>query len=218
MKGGAELLGVPMPTLYGRYKEALRDDPLCSKCGYLSSDKSDLARHIYENHFQKAQKGSNAASTSSYVATKQTNVTLTSSSEPSTSSNVASTSSNVATTSSTQKSLIVGSRSSIVASTSSRVAPRSSNVTPGIVSVASSAPKSSQRDRSERRFGIRAYTDAAPTVTRNADGLYECEMCPKRFRDNSNFHKHWRRMHNPGVSDNTEENLVVRVDPSLLLD
>ena len=52
MKGGAELLGVPMPTLYGRYKEALRDEPTCSKCGYLSSDKSDLARHIYEKHFQ----------------------------------------------------------------------------------------------------------------------------------------------------------------------
>ena len=68
VKGGAELLGVPMPTLYGRYKEALRDDPLCSKCGYLSSDKSDLARHIYEKHFQKAQKGSSVASRSSNVA------------------------------------------------------------------------------------------------------------------------------------------------------
>ena len=199
MKGGAELLGVPMPTLYGRYKEALRDDPSCSKCGYLSSDKSDLARHVYENHFQKAQKGSNVASTSSNVAT---------------------TSSNVATMSSSQKGLGAAPRSSIVASTSSSAAPRSSNVTPRIVSVASSVPKSShattpeenqKRDRSERRFGIR-------TVTRNAEGLYECEMCPKRFRDNSNFHKHCRRMHNPGVSNSTEENLVVRVDPSLLLD
>ena len=204
VKGGAELLGVPMPTLYGRYKEALRDDPLCSKCGYLSSDKSDLARHIYENHFQKAQKGSNVASTGSNVA--------------STISNVASTSSNVTTMSSSQKGLGVASRSSNMPSTSSSVAPRSSNVTPGIVSEASLAPKSSQRDRRERRFGIRAYTDASPTVTRNAEGLYECEMCPKRFRDNSNFHKHWRRMHNPLVSNNTEENLVVRVDPSLLLD
>merc|ERR1712088_564510 len=86
VKGGAELLGVPMPTLYGRYKEALRDDPLCSKCGYLSSDKSDLARHIYEKHFQKAQKGSNMAPSGSIVAPIISNVASVISNEAPTSS------------------------------------------------------------------------------------------------------------------------------------
>ena len=45
-----------MPTLYGRYMEAQRADPTCTKCGYVSSSKADLAGHMYERHFQKSQK------------------------------------------------------------------------------------------------------------------------------------------------------------------
>ena len=108
-----------------------------------------------------------------------------------------------------------------LASKGSNVIPSSSKVVPKIVTVASLAPKSSP----EKRFGVRVYTDASPTVVRNAEGLYECEMCPKTFRDNSNFRKHWRRMHQRPESKkpdskktDMEENLVVRVDPSLLLD
>ena len=253
MKGGAELLGVPMPTLYGRYREALREDPTCSKCGYVSSDKSDLARHTYEDHFRKAQKGSSAASD----ATKNSRVA-------STSSNVASTSSDYATRNSIKanNNLIVAQESCDVSSASSYPTSGSSDDAPIIVPVVFTAPKSShdttttpkKKDPKEKRFGIRAYTSASPTVVRNAEGLYECEMCPKTFRDNSNFRKHWRRMHNPGEgvgckapkdsstlsgvsmssdvastsstmattnsneASSDEENLVVIIDPSLLLD
>ena len=117
-------------------------------------------------------------------------------------------------------------KGSNLASKGSHVIPSGSKVAPKIVTVTSLAPKSSP----EKRFGVRVYTDASPTVVRNAEGLYECEMCPKTFRDNSNFRKHWRRMHqrpDPKKQDSKkpvskkpdmEENLVVRVDPSLLLD
>ena len=113
-----------------------------------------------------------------------------------------------------------------MASKGSNVIPSSTKVAPKIVTVASLAPKSSP----EKRFGVRVYTDASPTVVRNSEGVYECEMCPKTFRDNSNFRKHWRRMHQRPESKkpdskkpvskkpDMEENLVVRVDPSLLLD
>ena len=55
-----------MHTFYGRYKEVRRADPRCSKCSYVSSSKSDMARHLYERHFQRSQKSSEDISNSCY--------------------------------------------------------------------------------------------------------------------------------------------------------
>ena len=47
---GAELLNVPRHMVKHRYQDIRRADPSCNKCGYVSSSKSDMARHLGEKH------------------------------------------------------------------------------------------------------------------------------------------------------------------------